>query len=152
MILKDTVAIINTIEKHQKLNPNLTVEDCIKIIDNALTVEPETSRLALIEDIRKKQMDADKAFLEGYETARKKYERPQGDITEEDVQNAIKAGYENGYSMAQAKYQRPQGEWIRCADHYYYKCSICGDTWFYEESKHFQYCPKCGAQMVENDG
>jgi hypothetical protein len=46
-------------------------------IDNAPTVEPETSRLALIEDIRKKQMDADKAFLEGYE--RGKNERPQGE-------------------------------------------------------------------------
>jgi len=48
-----------------------------KLIDNAPTVEPETSRLALIEDIRKKQMDADKAFLEGYE--RGKNERPQGE-------------------------------------------------------------------------
>jgi hypothetical protein len=46
-------------------------------IKNAPTVEPETSRLALIEDIRKKQMDADKAFLEGYE--RGKNERPQGE-------------------------------------------------------------------------
>ena len=44
---------------------------------NATTVEPETMQLALIDDIRQKQMSADKAFLEGYEKG--KSERPQGE-------------------------------------------------------------------------
>ena len=52
-------------------------------IDNATTVEPETMRLALIDDIRQKQMSADKAFLQGYEK-----------------------GYEKG------KTEKPQDEWI----------------------------------------
>ena len=51
-------------------------------------------------------------------------ERPQGEITEEDIQNAIKAGYENGYSMAQAKYQRPHGECENC-DYYKFSNAVC---------------------------
>ncbi len=52
----------------------------LRIIDNAQTVEPETMRLALIDDIRQKQMSADKAFLQGYEKGyeKGKNERTQG--------------------------------------------------------------------------
>lgn len=42
-------------------------------------------------------------------------ERPQGEITNEDIQNAIKQGYKDGYEMAKAKYEnRPQGECEKC--------------------------------------
>ena len=100
-----------------------------------------------------------------------KFERPQDNITEEDIQNAIKAGYENGYSMAQAKYERPQGKWI---EHYskemsekgYFLCSRCkcGFQRFERGIRHSDlpwidgqkyelhcidnFCPNCGAKMV----
>ena len=32
------------------------------------------------------------------------------EITDEDIREAIKQGFENGYAMAEAKYKRPQGE------------------------------------------
>ena len=40
--------------------------------------------------------------------------RPHGEITDEDIQNAIKQGYNDGYEMANAKYERPQGECEKC--------------------------------------
>jgi hypothetical protein len=73
--------------------------------------------------------------------------RPQDEITEEDIQNAIKAGYENGYSMAQAKYQRPQGEWIIVKDEKYgdnVKCPFCGKEL---AGTDLNFCCKCGADM-----
>jgi len=45
-------------------------------IANAPTVESETTRLSLIDDIRQKQISADKAWLEGYEKAKR--EIPHG--------------------------------------------------------------------------
>jgi hypothetical protein len=51
--------------------------EIFKIIDNAQTVEPDTMRLALIDDIRQKQNSADKAFLEGYEKG--KHDRSQAE-------------------------------------------------------------------------
>lgn len=78
-------------------------------------------------------------------------ERPQDNITEEDIQNAIKAGYENGYSMAQAKYQRPQGEWLFTEIyenyHVYGQCSICK-----ERNRIGKACRSCGAEMVTYTG
>ena len=38
------------------------------------------------------------------------------EITNEDVQNAIKLGFHDGYEMAKAKYARTQDEWIRKED------------------------------------
>jgi len=69
-------------------------------------------------------------------------ERPQGEITEEDIQNAIRAGYENGYSMAQAKYQRPQGEW-QITKAGFAKCPNCKCEREYPEN----FCGYCGADM-----
>lgn len=68
------------------------------------------------------------------------------EITDEDIQNAIKQGYNDGYEMAKAKYERPQGEWIfrqgvTCGG--YYKCNNCGEVERAEEN----YCPNCGADM-----
>ena len=40
--------------------------------------------------------------------------RPKPEITDEDIQNAIKQGYKDGYKMAKAKYERPQGECEKC--------------------------------------
>jgi len=73
-----------------------------EMIDNAPTVE-EVSVIEFKEPL---------PMVKAQKIIKALSKRPQGDITEEDIQNAIKAGYENGYSMAQAKYQRPQGKWI----------------------------------------
>ena len=74
------------------------------------------------------------------------YEKPQGEITEEDIQNAIKAGYENGYSMAQAKYQRLKGKWI---DAIYTNNGVgvgmCNQCGIHKTIDNF--CPNCGADM-----
>ena len=50
--------------------------------------------------------------------------RPQGEITDEDIQNAIKQGYNDGYEMAKAKFERPKGDiefakWV--ADQIFFK-------------------------------
>lgn len=41
--------------------------------------------------------------------------RLQEEITNDDIQQAIKEGFANGYEMAKSKYERPQGEWIEFA-------------------------------------
>ena len=91
-------------------------------IDNAPTVESEPYF---------KKAEKDKRIYEsGYKDGQNK--RPQDEITDNDIREAIKAGYENGYSMAQAKYQRPQGEWIKdnSGDRF---CSECGSCALYHE-------------------
>ena len=76
-------------------------------------------------------------------------ERPQGEITDEDIQNAIKQGYNDGYEMAKAKYERPKGEWVSGKD-------SCSHLWFCSECKMSvpkndsckpNYCWFCGADM-----
>ena len=61
-------------------------------------------------------------------------------------------GYNKGYSDAQKKYERPKGEWLLVGHDdtvNFYRCSICG----YEEhdnfTKHYYFCPHCGAEMLE---
>lgn len=106
-----------------------------KCIDNAPTVEGEILTKEAYSDLCLRASQA----------------RPQGEITEEDIQNAIKAGYENGYSMAQAKYQRPQGKWIYnsygngCGN---WHCSECGVIIVMCKNSYNNFCPNCGAEMV----
>ena len=108
-------------------------------IDNAPTVESEPYF---------KKAEKDKRIYEsGYKDGQNK--RPQDEITDNDIREAIKAGYENGYSMAQAKYQRPQGEWIKdnSGDRF---CSECGSCALYHEIGTIfesRFCPNCGADM-----
>lgn len=94
------------------------------------------------------------SFEKAYEMAIKVLEeRPQSEITEEDIQNAIKAGYENGYSMAQAKYQRPQGEWVGKEEYDDYpnkkvcECSECGKMICILHNDFPNFCENCGAYM-----
>ena len=68
--------------------------------------------------------------------------RPRGEITNEDIQNAIKQGYNDGYEMANAKYERPQGEW-QITKAGYAKCHICKC----EREVPENYCGYCGADM-----
>lgn len=77
-----------------------------------------------------------------------KTEAKQGEITNEDIQQAIKEGFANGYEMAKSKFERPQGEWgkwviseIRCPNCLEYFQTDCYST---EELKK---CPNCGVQM-----
>lgn len=72
------------------------------------------------------------------------------EITNEDVQNAIKLGFHDGYEMAKAKNERPQGEWIsRETDGTLYpfweryECSVCKAC----GSCNDNFCPNCGADM-----
>ena len=62
-------------------------------IDNAPTVEGFTKE------------DMSGAYNEGYMCGNKEAEkaRPQGEITNEDIQQAIKEGFANGYEMAKEK-------------------------------------------------
>jgi len=46
--------------------------------------------------------------------------------------------------MAKTKYERPQGEWIVEND-VYCICSVCNN----KEIKFSNFCPNCGAQMVD---
>ena len=70
--------------------------------------------------------------------------KPYEEITNEDIQNAIKQGYNDGYEMAKAKFERPQGEWI-----HYLGCGIekavCSECGQLGETK--KYCGNCGAKM-----
>ena len=45
------------------------------------------------------------------------------EITNEDIQQAIKEGFANGYEMAKEKYERPQGECEKC-DYYTFAQAI----------------------------
>ena len=111
----------------ENLNDN-NFECVLDLIDNAPTVEPETTRLALINDIRKKQMAADKAFLEGYEEGKTK--RPQGEWIETDTLWEDNCGGGMGYDYG-----------------YYFKCSAC-DKRVVDKTN---FCPYCGAAM-QNGG
>lgn len=69
------------------------------------------------------------------------------EITNEDIQQAIKEGFANGYEMAKEKFSPKKGEWIDTGDmeEYWseeYQCSVCGakDHWH-------NFCPNCGAYM-----
>ena len=58
--------------------------------------------------------------------------------------------YNHGFADAKRKFERPKGEWLLVGHNdtvNFYKCSICG----YEEhdnfTKHYNFCPNCGADM-----
>ena len=109
-----------------------------RLIDNAPTVSMPNNQII---------------WEQGYECGRNE-KRPQSEITEEDIQNAIRAGYENGYSMAQAKYQRPQGEWIEDKVAFHFVCDQCGcalrqlKSEVFEGDYDYNLCPNCGAERV----
>lgn len=144
-------ALINVILNDCKLdgvNANWEVNRILVHIKNAPTVEiSQEQAIDKLNEI---------GWLYNHDKAIAEFERPQGDITEEDIQNAIRAGYENGYSMAQAKYQRPQGEWIEQFGKSYElitdegtligeftKCPKC----LYDKARGSNFCPNCGADM-----
>ena len=69
--------------------------------------------------------------------------------TEDDVQEAIKAGYQVGYELPKAKFERPQGEWIdHSEDDGYVECPFCGCATNCEGNiDELHYCWNCGAKM-----
>ena len=74
--------------------------------------------------------------------------RPKPEITDEDIQNAIKQGFNDGYEMAKAKYERPQGEWIEKGK-YQFECNQC----HYDDiAIKSTFCPNCGADMRGGGG
>jgi hypothetical protein len=70
-------------------------------------------------------------YAQGYEKAKKEYERPQGE------QIAWEQGYECGKNE-----KRSQGEWIY--DYRTCTCSVCNFTTVIDT---YNFCPNCGADM-----
>ena len=77
------------------------------------------------------------------------------EITNEDIQQAIKEGFANGYEMAKAKHERPQGEW-KITYGYPHKvyCDQCFKTYaqanwdiWKDGTLARDFCPNCGAKM-----
>ena len=124
---------------------NIGIQKAVELIDNAPTIN------AVPMELHEKCMD--KAVSDYIECQENK-------ITDEDIQNAIKQGYNDGYAMAKAKFERPQGEWEHISDdtnkqRVIYKCSVCGriiDV-YYREDLAFSYpfC-HCGADMRGGGG
>lgn len=62
--------------------------------------------------------------------------KPYEEITNEDIQTAIKQGYKDGYEMAKAKYERPQ---VECKDCKYFfdtvgRCENCNRNHWYSDN------------------
>lgn len=75
------------------------------------------------------------------------------EITNEDIQQAIKEGFANGYEMAKAKFERPTGEWV-ILDGGDRGCPFCNTATGRESNASlvfFNYCPYCGADMRGED-
>ena len=75
--------------------------------------------------------------------------RLQEEITNDDIQQAIKEGYANGYEMTKEKFSPKKGEWIisQTMDCHsdiinIYTCPFCGN----KEYSAYPYC-HCGADM-----
>ena len=97
-------------------------------------------------------IDADEFFRNYPELAIEPYinaptvHHPNCDICE-DKAKQYSSGFLDGYMTGKT---RPQGEWLLVGHNdtvNFYKCSICG----YEEhdnfTKHYYFCPNCGADM-----
>ena len=77
------------------------------------------------------------------------------EITNEDIQQAIKEGFANGYEMAKAKFSPKQGVWLPLQAVGDYKCSKCGAENLYKYANEHErwiktnsnFCPNCGASM-----
>lgn len=113
---------------------NIGIQKAVELIDNAPTID------AVPMDLHEKCMD--KAISDYIECQENK-------ITDEDIQNAIKQGYNDGYAMAKAKCERPKGEWefrkTNADEHFLYEtCNICGAV---RHSLHKNFCANCGADM-----
>lgn len=71
-------------------------------------------------------------------------ERPQNEITNEDIQQAIKEGFANGYEMAKVKFEPKKGKWIDTGSGQ--ECNVCHEIQYgYDNFRHF--CANCGADM-----
>lgn len=111
------------------VNPKLAVDDVIKLIDNAPTVDTTEQE--------------ENAYNEGYAHGLET-KKPQGEYTEEDIKQAIKENFDIGYEMAKNKFERPQGKWILTPDDFSsFKCSVCEKPNFWKDN----FCPNCGADM-----
>ena len=85
----------------------------------------------------------------------KAYERPSDEVIIAHERIAYERGVADGYAEALEEMkdkERLQGEWLLVGHNdtvNFYKCSICG----YEEhdnfTKHYSFCPNCGAQMIK---
>lgn len=122
--------------REHNIDYSVNLNVALMAIDNALTVEYPFYQ---------------EAYQTGYEEG--KNERPQGEITNEDIQNAIKIGYNDGFEMAKAKYERPQGEWIKIFENPFtngYVCPFCNHKIQVTEQflPQVTECESCGAQMV----
>jgi len=142
-------------------NDNDDMNRIEQIIDNAPTVDAEKLLVAnvtfdenkLKEIIQTEVIDKIKSselVLKG--------ERPQvEEITNDDVQQAIKEGFANGYEMAKEKFSPKKGEWIVKTISTFpqyqpdeYVCPFCNTIVNYKTD----FCHKCGSDMrggAEND-
>ena len=76
--------------------------------------------------------------------------RLQEEITNDDIQQAIKEGFANGYEMAKEKFSPKKGEWkVKTKSTFpqyqpdEYECPFCKTIVNYKTN----FCPNCGAEM-----
>lgn len=70
-------------------------------------------------------------------------------------------GYSDGFIEARKKYERPEGKWVADTNNTYtenedtWECSVCGEpftlTTGTPEDNLYNYCPKCGARLLNED-
>ena len=117
-----------------------------ELIDNAPTVEPE-NLIKPIAEIKCEISEEEKQrIIELLRKEKPKFVKLEPEITDEDIQNAIKQGYNDGYAMAKAKYERPKGKWIEKQEtpaSVSYYCSNCECAGLGVEN----FCSWCGADM-----
>lgn len=105
----------------------------------------------------------DKAYSDGYTQGtcdcEHAHERPQSEITNEDIQQAIKEGFANGYEMAKEKFSPKKGAWIVTAEDNDGVHRICCPFCSYEKgsnntdaiivtfSNFPKFCENCGSDM-----
>ena len=67
-------------------------------------------------------------------------------FTKDDMSGA----YNEGYACGIRESERPKGEWILVGHNdtvNFYKCSLCGHEEHDNFTKHYNFCPNCGADM-----
>lgn len=73
----------------------------------------------------------------------------ESEITNDDLQAAMKESYHLGYGLAWAKFKKPQGVWECHSDDYivFYTCSRCKGYGDIQD----KFCKHCGAEMQIGD-
>ena len=68
-------------------------------------------------------------------------------LSKDDIKEALNVW--QVYKNYNINLEYKSGKWVQSKDQIYWDCSECG--WYNDYSKHFRFCPHCGAIMVEED-